>query len=176
MHNANYGVTLMLRNFRIKGLSDKEIQIVSYLELEGRRFFTKPDIGHFFKSRQNLNWQLHKLKSKGRVIRINKNKYYLIPIQAHTGWAEHPFIVADELFNGKNYYIGGKTAANYWGWIDQLPAVVDVFSASKQGTKKILGTVFKFRRVRKMEKAVKRKMKDGHEFWIAGKQESKQWI
>jgi len=160
---------------KVRGLSNKEINFISYLELEGKRFFSREDIRSFFKSENDLNVYVHKLKVKGRIERINKDKYYLIPIQAHVGWAEHPFIVADEIFNGKDYYIGGKTAANYWGLIDQLPTVIDVFSLKKQGTKNILGSVFKFRRIRKLGKAVKRRIKN-HEFLIAIRGASKKWI
>jgi len=157
-----------------KGLSDKEMEIVSYLELEGKRFFIKADVSKFFKSVNELNVYIYRLKEKKRIVRINKRKYYLIPIQAYRGWVEHPFIVADEMFNGKKYYIGGKAAANYWGIIDQLPGVIDVFSRKKQGRMKILGSVFKFRRVRKMGRTAKRKIKD-HGFLIASKEESEKW-
>lgn len=158
-----------------KGLSDKEMKIVSYLEMEEKRFFTKKDIRNFFRTENEMNVYVHKLKKKGRIEQINQKKYYLIPISAYRGWAEHPFIVADEIFNGKNYYIGGKAAANYWGQIDQIPIVIDVFSKTRQGTKKVLGSVFKFRRIRKMAKPVKRKIKD-HTFLIAAKEEAKKWI
>lgn len=158
-----------------RGLSDKEIKVVAYLELEGKRFFSRRDIRQFFKSENNLNFYIYKMKRKGRIERLNKEKYYLIPIQAYRGWSEHPFVVADEIFSAKDYYIGGKAAANYWGLIDQLPTVIDVFSTKKQGRKNILGSNFKFRRVRKLIKVVKRKIKD-HNFWIASKEESKKWI
>ena len=158
----------------IRGLSGREIKVVSYLELEERRFFSKNNIRQFFKSTAEINYFVHRLKCKGRIERINKKKYYLIPIQAYRGWAEHPFIVADEMFNGKDYYIGGKTAANYWGLIDQLPTVIDVFSTKRQGTKKILGSAFKFRRLRRIAKAVKRKIK-GHDFLIASREDSVKW-
>ena len=106
---------------------------------------------------------------------LNKDRYYLVPIQAQIGWSEHPFVVADEIFNGEAYYIGGKAAANYWKLVDQIPTVIDVFSTKKQGTKKILGATFKFRRIRKLSKAVRRKIKE-HGFWIASKEASKKWI
>jgi predicted transcriptional regulator of viral defense system len=157
-----------------RGLSDKEMKIMSYLELEGKRFFTKDVIRKFFKSRNELNVYIHRLKEKRRIVRINKEKYYLIPIQAYKGWVEHPFIVADEMFNGKDYYIGGKAAANYWGLIDQIPRVIDVFSTKKQGESKILGSIFRFRRIRRMLKSLKRKIKD-HDFLIATKEESEKW-
>lgn len=165
----------MTETKKYRGISNKELTVISYLELEGKRFFSRNDIKKFFKSNGDMNFYIYKLKSKGRIEKINKNKYYLIPIEAHMGWTEHPFIVADEMFNGKEYYIGGKAAANYWGLIDQLPAVIDVFSKKKQGIKKILGTAFKFRRIRKMAKVVKRKIND-HEFWIATRGVSKKWI
>lgn len=159
----------------IKGLSDKEIKVVSFLELEEKRFFSKKDIRHFFKSDVDLRKYLSSFKRKGRIVRINKDKYYLVPIQAQKGWAEHPFIVADEMFNGKDYYIGGKAAVHYWGFIDQLPAVIDVFSTTRQGTKNVLGTRFRLKRVRKLGEFVKRLIA-GHIFFIASKEESKKWI
>ncbi|MDO8538299.1 MAG: hypothetical protein Q7S21_05425 [archaeon] len=165
----------MVEKIGIKGLSDKEIKVVSFLELEEKRFFSKKNIRRFFKSKSDMYKYISSFKRKGRIVRINKDKYYLIPIQAQKGWAEHPFIVADEMFNGKDYYIGGKTAVHYWGFIDQLPVVVDIFSTKKQGIKIILGTKFRFKRVRKLGKFVKR-MISQHGFLIASKEECKKWI
>jgi predicted transcriptional regulator of viral defense system len=165
----------MVGKIGIKGLSDKEIKVVSFLELEEKRFFSKKDIKRFFKSKPDLYKYIYSLKRKGRIARISKDRYYLVPIQAQGGWAEHPFIVADEMFNGKNYYVGGKAAAHYWGFIDQLPTVVDVFSTTRQGTKTVLGTKFRFKRVRKLGAFVKRTIA-GHSFLIASKEESKKWI
>ena len=164
-----------MKKVKIKGLSNKEIKMVSFLELEEKRFFSKKDIKQFFKSKSDMHKYIFSLKQKGRIVKINKNKYYLIPIQAYGAWAEHPFIVADEIFNGADYYIGGKSAANYWKFIDQIPRVIDIFSTKKQGAKRILGTDFRFRRVRKLGKSVKRKI-DGHNFLIANKEGSKKWI
>ncbi len=160
---------------QIKSLSQREVKVVSYLELEGKRFFTKPEIKHFFRTKASADFFIGKLMRKRRIEKISNTKYYLIPIQAYRGWAEHPFIVADEIFSGKDYSIGGKAACHFWGMIDQLPTVIDVFSTKKQGMKNILGSVFKFRRVRKLPKAVRRKIKD-HSFLIAEKKVCKKWI
>ncbi|MDO8634307.1 MAG: hypothetical protein Q7K34_03375 [archaeon] len=159
----------------IKGLSDKEIRVVSFLELEEKRFFSKKDVRRFFKSKSDMYKYISSFKRKGRVVRINKDKYYLVPIQAQNRWVEHPFIVADEIFNGKNYYVGGKAAANYWDFIDQLPMVVEVFSSTRQGAKTILGTKFRFKRVRKLGEFVSQTIA-GRGFLIASKRESKKWI
>jgi predicted transcriptional regulator of viral defense system len=159
----------------IRGLSDKEIKVVSFLELEEKRFFYRNDIRSFFKSDTDTRKYISSLKRKCRIVRINRDKYYLVPIQAQAGWAEHPFIVADEIFNGRDYYVGGKAAAHYWGLIDQLPSVIDVFSTKKQGSKTILGTRFRFRRVRRLGVRVKRAVA-GHSFMVASQKESRRWI
>lgn len=159
----------------MQGLSGKEMKVVSYLELEGKRFFKKEDIEKFFKNKNEMNVYIHKLKEKGRIIKLNKDKYYLVPIKAHEGkWTEHPFIVIDEMFNGEKYCIGGKAAAHYWNLIDQIPQRIDVFSKTRQGEKEILGFKIKIRRVRKLPKAKKEKIED-HPFLIATKEESEKW-
>jgi len=160
----------------MKGHSKKEIEIISFLELEGKRFFTRADIKKFFRSRSSITFAIHKLKVKKRIIKINKYKYYLIPIHAFKGkWSEHPFILVDEIFNGKGYFIGGKGAAHYWGLIEQIPTEIDVYSTTKQGKRKIFDTVINFRRIRKLENFVEGKIKD-HKFKIASKEMSKKWI
>lgn len=166
----------MRKTNKIKGLSGKEIEIVSYLELEGKRFFTRKDIGKFFRNKNEMNVYIHKLVRKGRIVRINREKYYLVPIQAYKGrWSEHPFIIIDEIFNGKGYCIGGKSSAHYWGLIEQIPTEIDVFTRTRQGKREIFDFTVNFRRVRKLPKHVKRKVKD-HEFLIATKEESRKWV
>ncbi len=160
----------------MKSHSKREIEVISFLELEGKRFFTRIDIRKFFKSRRSFAFAMHKLKSKKRVVKINKEKYYLIPIQAFRGkWSEHPFIIIDEIFSGKNYFIGGKAAAHYWGLIEQIPTEIDAYSTTRQGKKKFFDAVINFKRVRKLGKYVERKVKN-HKFNIATKEMSRKWI
>ena len=160
----------------MKGISGKEIEVISFLELDGKRFFSKADARRFFRNTNDMTVCIHKLVRKGRVVRIAKDRYYLLPIQAYQGkWSEHPYVVIDELFNGKGYVIGGKSAANYWGLIDQIPTVIDVFSRTRQGKKEFFGFVLRFRRVRNIPKFTSGKVKD-HQFIIATKGEAKQWI
>lgn len=161
----------------MKGISSKEIKVISWLELENKRFFTKKDIKQFFKNKNEMNVYIHKLKRKKRIIRINKDKYYLIPIKAYKDrWAEHPFIIIDEIFNGKDYFIGGKAAAHYWGHIEQIPTEIDVYSTKKQGSRKIFGVKINFRRTTKknMKGFVTKKIND-HEFIIANRKKSLKW-
>ena len=161
----------------MKGLSAKEIEIVSWLELENKRFFTKSNIKRFFRNKNEMNVYVHKLKVKDRIIRINKDKYYLVPIKAYRNkWSEHPFILVDEIFNGKDYFIGGKAAAYYWGYIEQIPTEIDVYSTKKQGSKKIFNIKINLIRTSKknMKDFVIQKIKD-HNFIIADKKIALKW-
>lgn len=159
------------------GLSNKEIKFISYLELEHKRFFTRDDIKKFFKNTNEMNVYIHKLKKKGRIVKLNKTKYYLIPIKAFKGhWSEHPFIIIDEIFNDKDYFIGGKAATYYWGYVSQIPTEIDVYSTKRQGSREIFGAKINFIRTTKknMKGFVKRKIKN-HEFIIANKKRSLEW-
>ncbi len=161
----------------MKGLSKKEIEVVSWLELERKRFFTRKDIGKFFRNNQEVSVYLHILKNKKRIVKVSKSKYYLVPIQAYRNqWTEHPYIIIDEMFSGKNYYIGGMSAANYWQLTEQVPVQIDVYCTNRQGTKKIFNSSIKFKRQRKINPKthVTRFVKE-HPFNIATKQESKKW-
>ena len=161
----------------MKGISKKEIEIISWLELEKKRFFSRIDIKKFFKDNHEMSVYLNILKNKKRILRINKSRYYLIPIQAYKDqWTEHPYIVIDEMFNGKDYYIGGISAANYWQLTEQVPIQIDVYCKNKQGTKKIFNSIIKFKRQRKLNpNAYTAKFIKEHSFNIATKKESKKW-
>lgn len=160
----------------MEGLSKKEIKMVSYLELNEKFFFTRKDIKHLFKSENELNVYLYRLKKKRRLIKLNKTKYCLIPVKAFKGhWSEHPFIIADETFNSKDYCIAGMAAAHYWGLIDQIPTKIEVWCTKKQGTKKIFGIEFVFKRRRFLKNLVTRKIKN-HSFKILEKRGVKEWL
>lgn len=160
------------------GLSKKELAIVSWLEFYNKYFFGIGEIRHFFKSNsQRYNVTKNLLKKK-RVIKLNRTKYYLVPIKAKSGsWVENPFIIADEIFDGNNYFVGGYAAANYWKFSDQIPAQMDIYTTKRQGKKEILNTRFVFHRTTKksLEKAVTKKI-EKHDFRVLGKKEAKQWM
>ncbi|MBI2675582.1 MAG: hypothetical protein HYX24_03930 [Candidatus Aenigmarchaeota archaeon] len=162
---------------KTRGLSGKEMELVSWLELEGKRFFTRSDARRFFKNINEMNVYINRLKGKGRIVKLNRKKYYLVPIQAFRGhWAEHPFIVVDEIFNGKGYFIGGKAAAHYWGLIEQIPHEIDAYSTGRQGKRTVFSFAIRYRRTSKsnMRGFVRRKIK-GHCFLIANKRRSVEW-
>ncbi|MCD6523138.1 MAG: hypothetical protein J7K68_05325 [Candidatus Diapherotrites archaeon] len=162
----------------MKGLSGKELELVSFLELKEKYFFTRDDVRSFFKNVNEMNVYLHRLKKKGRIMKLNRTKYFLVPVKAFKGfWAEHPFVIADEIFNGKNYFIRGLAAAHYWGLVEQIPTQIEVACTNKQGKRKLFGFTIIFKRVRPagMKGFVKRKI-GKHPFRIMSKKRVEQWL
>lgn len=162
----------------MKGLSKKEIEIVSWLEFYERYFFTSEEIDRFTENKTQRYNIIKNLVKKGRVIKLNRNKYYLVPIKAKSGsWSEHSFIIADEMMDGKDYFIGGWSAANYWRLTDQIPMRVDVYTTRRQGKVNVLNTKIVFHRTTKKrtEKAEVHEIK-GHKFKILSKEDTKKWI
>lgn len=160
-----------------RGISEKELGFISKLELKGKYFFTRDDIKKNFTSINEMNVYLHRLKKKGRVLKLNKSKYFLIPIRAVSNkWSEHPFILIDEIMDGKNYCIVGKAAAYYWKLIDQIPYEYEVYNTKKHGLVKMFHARidFKKRRKKNLPKGVERTI-HGHKFIIASKKEAKKW-
>jgi predicted transcriptional regulator of viral defense system len=163
----------------MKGLSKKEIEIVSDLEFNKKYYFTVDDIkNHFINKKQMIN-SIYNLRKKGRIVNLSRNKYYLVPIKARTGkWAEDDFILIDELFNSKDYFISNWAAANYWRLTEQIPMKFDVHTTKRQGKVKVLNTPIIFHRTTKkriQSASVIRKISD-HEFRIMSKEKTRKWI
>ncbi|MFH1636966.1 MAG: hypothetical protein ABIB71_00910 [Candidatus Woesearchaeota archaeon] len=162
----------------MQGLSKKEIEIVSWLEFYKKYFFTADDISRFAKNKTQRYNIIKGLKKKKRIIKLNRYKYYLVPIKAKSGsWSEHPFIIADEICNGKNYFIGGWTAANYWRLTDQIPYQIDIWTTQRQGKIKLFNVRIVFHRTtrRKANQSLIQKIGE-HTFRIQNKVDSRKWI
>ena|SRR3989338_2766502 len=162
----------------MEGLSKKEIEIVSWLEFHRKYFFYSTDIDGFSKNKTQRYNIIKNLVKKKRIIKLNMVKYYLIPIKAKSGsWTEHPFVIADEACNGKDYLIGGWAAANYWRLTDQMPMQIDIYAIKKQGKTKVLNTRLAFHRT--TQKRIKNAATgsiEGHSFRIENKKNSKKWL
>lgn len=162
----------------MEGLSKKEIEIISSLEFDKKYFFLSEDIDRFSRNKTHRYNIIKNLLKKGRIMKLNREKYYLVPIKAKSGsWSEYPFIIADEVFNGAGYFIGGWSAANYWKLTDQIPAQVDVYTTRRQGKVKILNNRFVFHRTteKRVRSAIKRRL-GNHDFIIQNRGDSKKWI
>lgn len=168
----------MKENNKIKGLSEREVSIIAWLEFHQKYYFTAEDIKKFFKNKTQRYNTIKALLKKRRIIKLNRTKYYLVPIKAKSGgWAEDPFILVDEIMDSKDYYIGGWTAANYYRLTDQIPFWIEVYSAKRQGRKKIVNTGIIFKRTtsKRIEKA-EVKSQAGHTFRIMNRREMKKWM
>lgn len=162
----------------ISSLSEQEVRVIAELEFNEKYYFNRKDIKHHFDSESKLRYFIHRLISKKRIISINKNKYYLIPIKAKFGrWSDDPFIIVDEMFNGKDYYIGGWSAANYWKLTEQIPMKIEVYTNKRNGRAVILNTTFIFKKTtaKRINNAVI-KIVQKHTFKILGKKESTKWL
>lgn len=163
----------------MNGISKKEIKVISDLEFKKKYYFKIEDItSHFLNIKQQYN-TLYQLQKKGRIIKLNQKKYFLVPIIARHGkWTDYPEIIADEMCDGEDYFIGGWYAVNYWRLIDQIPMQVDVFTTKRQGKKNLLNTRFVFHRTtpqRIKAKSVVRKI-GKHSFKILSKRAVIKWM
>ncbi|MDD4877670.1 MAG: hypothetical protein PHO02_01385 [Candidatus Nanoarchaeia archaeon] len=162
----------------MRGLSSKEMEIVSWLEFYKKYFFSAKDIEQFSKSRMQRYNIIKGLIQKGRIVKLGKTRYCLVPVKAKSGkWAEHPFIIADEACGGKDYFIGGWAAANYWGLTEQIPMQTDVYTTRRQGVLEALSSRIVFHRTTKAkaERAVKKEISK-HRFRIQPKKDSRKWM
>lgn len=163
----------------IKSLSQKEVEIIAWLEFNKKYFFGTAEVAHFFKNKKQRYNVIQRLIQKKRVLKLNRERYYLVPIKATSGkWIEEPFIVIDEILNGKDYYIGGWGAANYWRLTDQIPFRFDVYTTRRQGKFKVLNTEITFHRTT-MKSIIKKAMVakiQNHDFRILNKRGSEKWM
>jgi len=163
----------------MEGLSKKEMEVVANLEFRRKYYFTKEDIAKYFDSDSKMRFTIFKLHKKDRIVKLNRNKYFLVPVKAPASkWTDNPFIIADEIMNGKYYFIGGWSAANYWKHTNQVPMQVDIWTTRRQGKVKVLNSEFVFHRTTKkrIKKMVTtRKIKE-HNFKIIKSDEAKKWV
>ncbi len=160
------------------GISKREIEIISWLEFHEKYFFTTSEIEGFAKNKMQRYNMIKNLVKKKRIVRLNRTKYYLVPIKAKSGkWSENPFIIADEVCNGKDYFIGDWAAANYWRLTEQIPMRIDVYTTRRQGAVKILNIKIVFHRTTKnrLEKSVSEYVQ-GHVFRILSEEGTKKWL
>lgn len=162
----------------MESLSGMEVKVISFLEFEKKYFFTRNEVKQFFRNNSQLTNFIHRLSKKKRIIKLNKTKYYLIPIRAKTGkWSENPFVLADEIMNKENYYIGGWAAANYWNVTEQIPANIEVYTNKRNGSLDVLDTKFIFRKTtqKRINSSVIKKTNE-HEFRILNKKDAIKWM
>ena len=116
-----------------KGITLGPLETHLLLDLEAREsdLFTINDAREIL-GRRDVAPVLHRLATKGRVVRVRKGRYLLVPARAGAegGWSQSIFRVIDAVVGGE-YYVGFWSAMNYWGMTEQIPRVVHVVTASR---------------------------------------------
>ena len=115
-------------------LAEKEISVFSFDEAK--------DI--LQTSNQSVRHVLMELTKKGRLQRIQRGKYLLVPEKAgrELYWAESPWVIVPHLIDV--YYVGFWTAMNYWGMTEQIPYTVFVATTKRKNSLKFGNQKFEF--------------------------------
>ena len=122
-------------------LSKDEIYLISRAEFERQRIVTTPFVQKLFANKNKASKTVASLVRKGRMIRLEKGKYLVVPIKApNQQWAPNEFMVAGLWMGDTPYYIGYYTMYNYWGLTEQIPQTVYVLNL-KKSAKRIIGDV-----------------------------------
>ncbi len=135
-------------NYRLKGMSQKERNIVDKLAQIGK-LVIKPDFltQEFGYTKIQANVVLSRLYQKGWLQRLRPGIYRLLPLGSDTGNSppEDAWAIAMELF--APCYISGWTAAEHWDLTEQIFNSTVVFSSQKYRKKDqvIAGLVYRIK-------------------------------
>lgn len=113
-------------------LSKSELYLISRAEFEKQKLITTEFVQKLFPDKNKASRILVFLTRKGRLLRIEKGKYILVPIKApNQQWMPNEFILADLWMGDAPYYIGYFTMYNYWGFTEQIPRTIFVLNTVK---------------------------------------------
>ena len=106
-------------------LGSMEIALLSSLEHDKKATFTFSDAYEIlsYTKRQVVRNVLSRLARKGRIKRIKKGLYLLVPFR-FKDWGEHEFSLAPLL--AKEYYISFWSALSFWSLTEQMPRQIYV--------------------------------------------------
>jgi len=117
----------------IRSLGDKGSHLLTELSRQGKRLFTTEDAAKIYGSGDGrLRKQLFTLVKRHWLQRIEKGKYLILPFEAgrEGEWTEHEFVIASYLI--EPYYIGFRSALNYYGYTEQISRAVFVASTRRK--------------------------------------------
>ncbi len=126
-------------------LGPKETRLLFELEKQGTTIFSFDDalriIGSFRGAGRHI---IHRLAQKGRITRIQKGKYVLVPARAgiEGNWSENPFLIIPHITD--EYYLGFWSAMNHWGMTEQIPVTVFVATTGRKRALNYGGQSFRF--------------------------------
>jgi len=121
----------MTDNARTLGKSGSEL--LTGITRQSKRIFTYKDAVQVYgSSNRRLRELLSTLVKRGWLRRLEKGKYLILPFEAgrEREWSEHEFIIASYLI--EPYYIGFRSALNYYGYTEQISRTVFIASTRRK--------------------------------------------
>jgi predicted transcriptional regulator of viral defense system len=122
---------IMLNNIRTLGGAGSNL--LTEITRKGKRIFTYEDAVKAYGSDNRRLWELlSNLVRRGWLQRMEKGKYLILPFEAgrEREWTEHEFIIGSYLI--EPYYIGFRSALNYYGYTEQISRMVYIASTRRK--------------------------------------------
>ncbi len=117
----------------IRTLGDEGSKLLTELSRQKKHLFTLQDAAEIYgKSNGGLHKLLFTLVKRRWLQRIEQGKYLILPFEAgpEGEWTEHEFIIASCLI--KPYYVGFRSALNYYGYTEQVSHTVFIASTHRK--------------------------------------------
>ena len=117
---------------------DMEAWLVLALEKKGRETFTTDDAKEILGTGDSSVWHaLNRLASKGRIKKIRRSVYQLVPSEAEPGgnWQPEPWEVTSQLAD--RYYLGFWSALYYWSMTEQIVYTSFIATPEQRGRKDV---------------------------------------
>jgi len=135
----------MTQNDRTLGKAGSDL--LTEMTRQRKRIFTFGDAAKAYgSSGQSLRELLSTLVKRGWLQRVEKGKYLILPFEAgrEREWTEHEFIIASYLI--QPYYIGFRSALNYYGYTEQVSRTVFIVSTRRKlkSSLEISGVTYRF--------------------------------
>jgi len=138
-------LTIMAK--KVRTLGDIGSNLLTELTRQGKRLFTFDDAARIYGSNNGgLRELLSTLARQRWLQRLEKGKYLILPFEAgrEGEWTEHEFIIASYLI--EPYYIGFRSALNYYGYTEQVSRTVFIASTRRKlkSALEISGVTYRF--------------------------------
>ncbi len=127
-----------------KNLSKDEVYLLSRAQYEGLGTITTAYVKEIFKDLEKAWKVLNRLTKKGRLLKLKKGLYMIVPLEApNQQWIPNEFIAAKKWIGDVPYYLGYFTAYNFWGFTEQVPQTIYILNTKRSGRKSLGPLQFK---------------------------------
>jgi predicted transcriptional regulator of viral defense system len=137
-------------NGHLKTLGPQAANLVITLYERGRMLFTLKDVREITGKKKNVRQFVDKLVRRGVATRLKPGVFILVPYELgrERQYLGNPYIVARELMGSKQYFISHGSAMDLHEMVTQPQLVVYVTSPMPVRKRTILGTEFRFIRLK----------------------------